>query len=562
MKKELSQIIKGIAPLKINGPVSNYVTGIEYDSRKIKEGNLFFALPGIHTDGNNFINSAIKNGARAVIYTGEYSDFKEGVCYIQVKDPRLSMAPVSADFYGNPSLKLKVIGVTGTEGKSTTVYLIYQLLNLLGKKCGFFSTVMSDNGTGEVPNPEHQTTPESPAVQRILYEMVENGCEYAVVESSSHGLSHKTGRLHHVHFDQGILMNVTQEHLEFHGTRENYAKDKANLFEVLGEDLILKEGKPFHKKTISGKEEFVPVSAVLKGDEEFAPVFRAALKREIPLEIFYTGGSSPVIPPADYKEAYSIQNIKTTLQGVEWDIVKILSGVKDGKYRISINIPGAFNALNTTAAIAGIRQFFPDLEENLFFRNLSGKTEKLLPVKGRMTVINLGQPFRVLVDYAHTPSSFETIFKPLRAEMESCPKKGRIIALFGSAGERDTVKRPRQGRIAGQYCDILILTDEDPRGEDSLSILKMISAGCPEKTENENLFLIPSRPEAIRKAFAIAKENDLVLLLGKGHENSIIYKDKVMEYDEISEAEKALKEMGFNQHRGIQPQQEQGIREP
>lgn len=145
--------------------------------------------------------------------------------------------------------------------------------------------------------------------------------------------------------------------------------------------------------------------------------------------------------------------------------------------------------------------------------------------------------------------------------MESCPKKGRIIALFGSAGERDTVKRPRQGRIAGQYCDILILTDEDPRGEDSLSILKMISAGCPEKTENENLFLIPSRPEAIRKAFAIAKENDLVLLLGKGHENSIIYKDKVMEYDEISEAEKALKEMGFNQHRGIQSQQEQGIRE-
>lgn len=542
MKKELAQIIKGITPLKINGPVTNSITGIEYDSRKIKDGNLFFALPGIHADGNNFINSAIKNGAKAVIYTGEYNDFKEGICYVRVKDPRLSMAPVSADFYDNPSLKLKVIGVTGTEGKSTTVYLFYQLLNLLGKKCGFFSTVMSDNGTGEVPNPEHQTTPESPAVQRILYEMVENGCEYAVVESSSHGLSHKTGRLHHVHFDQGILMNVTQEHLEFHGTRENYARDKANLFEALGENLIIKDGKAFHKKTISGKEEFVPVSAVLKGDEEFAPVFRAVLKREIPLEIFYVSDSNPVIPAGDYNEAFSIRNLKTTSSGVEWD----LAGKTRGVYHISINIPGAFNALNTTAAIAGIRQFFPDLEENRFFQNLSGKTEKLLPVKGRMTVVNLGQPFRVLVDYAHTPSSFETIFRPLRAEMESSQNKGRIIALFGSAGERDTVKRPRQGKIAGQYCDILILTDEDPRGEDPLSILKMISAGCPEKTENENLFLIPSRPEAIRKAFALARENDLVLLLGKGHENSIIYKDKVMDYDEISEAGKALKEMGYN----------------
>ena len=213
------------------------IRGLAYDSRLVEPGYLFYALDGIHTDGHLFIEAAIERGAAAVIHSRGLDRYREGVVYLQVDDARSAMSPTADAFYDHPSRRLAVVGVTGTEGKSTTVYLIYQLLELAGYRAGFFSTVMSRTSGEERPNPEHQTTPEATAVQRMLAEMCANGMEYAVIESSSHGLSPQTGRLADVAFDVGVMTNVTHEHLEFHGTWEQYRSDKANLFRALDREV-------------------------------------------------------------------------------------------------------------------------------------------------------------------------------------------------------------------------------------------------------------------------------------------------------------------------------------
>ena len=419
------------------------------------------------------------------------------------------MSPAAANFYGHPSRQMAVIGVTGTEGKSTTVYLIYQLLSLAGLGAGFFSTVMSDTGKGEAPNPEHQTTPEATAVQRMLASMRDSGLGFAVVESSSHGLSARLNRLGDVDFDVGVMMNVTREHLEFHGTWERYRDDKANLFRAIG-----RAGA----KAVDGRE--VPRLGVVNADDPSAEYFRAATS--FPVRSFSASGSAE----ADLVAS----EVLVDPRGETF-------AIQEGKSRHSarIELPGAFNVGNALAALLAVS-------------GLTGKSvgelvpllPLLKPVRGRMTAIDRGQGFEVIVDYAHTPSSFLTVFPPLRQRI-----KGRMICVFGSAGERDTEKRPRQGRIAADWFDVVILSDEDPRGEEPMALLEEIAAGCPELVRGERLFLIPDRKEAIRKAFSLALPGDLVALLGKGHENSIIYSSGPIPYDEIGAAEEALAELGY-----------------
>ena len=249
MQKSLYQILE---PAKIEYP-EHYrniqITGLAFDSRAVKPGFLFFALPGVHTNGNRFITSALKNGAKAVIYQDELPAELETAeaAFLHVKDSRFVMAAVADAFYDFPSKKLVIYGVTGTEGKSSTVSFIWQLLRKAGKKCGFISTVEYSLGGEALPNPEHQTTPEAPIICEKLYEMIQNGCTHAVVESSSHGLSVRTNRLGSVLFDEVAFMNVTHEHLEFHGTLEQYKFDKANLFRALD--------KHDHKKLLCGNKE-------------------------------------------------------------------------------------------------------------------------------------------------------------------------------------------------------------------------------------------------------------------------------------------------------------------
>ena len=510
MPTEIRSLIAGLEVLEARGSLDRAVEGLSYDSRAVEPGYLFFALPGLHADGRSFIAQAIAAGATAIVHEGSLEEYRPDISYIRVPSSRRAMSPIAAAFHGHPSRSLAVIGVTGTEGKSTTVYLVWQLLNLSGRKAGFFSTVMSDVGEGEKANPEHQTTPEAPAVQRMLAGMRDSGYEYAVVESSSHGLSPRLNRLGDVDFDVGVFMNVTQEHLEFHGTFEQYRDDKANLFRALD--------RASHDKVIAGRKRAVPAFGIACADDPSAAYFRAATAR--PTLDFSSKGR-----PA----AFAASDIRSDERGASFVIE-----AEGRRAEARIELPGTFNVDNALAALVAVsgitgqawESFLPLLPE-------------LKPVLGRMTHVDCGQPFEVIVDYAHTPSSFRAVFPPLRARA-----KGRMICVFGSGGERDTVKRPEQGRIAADYFDVVILADEDPRGEDPVALLEMIAAGCPERRRGEDLFIIPDRPAAIRKAFELARPGDIVMLLGKGHENSIIYASGPIPYDEISCARQQLAGLG------------------
>lgn len=549
-------------------PISNLV----FDSRDVSEDSLFFALPGTHTDGNNFIAKAIENGANAVVYQGEFSSEQQqeiakaiikrtidnalsqertkfAPALIKVEDSRVAMAPLSACFYDNPSERLIVIGVTGTEGKSSTVSFIWQLLRACGEKAGFISTVEYSFGYDAMPNPQHQTTPEAPIIQHHLNQMLENGCKYAVIETSSHGLSAKLNRCGNILFDCGVFMNVTLEHLEFHKNFETYRSDKANLFRALD--------KHNHIKKIAGTETSINSIGIVNLEDESAKYFIDSTKHKVygfttegkagkaAAEVGANAVPLPEIPKN--LRFMTAKNIASATYGLTFDVdadgenslypqnFDPVLPRTNSHFSVKASLPGAFNAYNLMASIIAVSSV-----TGFSFEEIAQKIPQLSPIKGRMTVIDEGQDFEVIVDYAHTPSSFETIFPPLKKRCS-----GRIFALFGSGGERDLTKRPLQGQIAAKFCDIIILTDEDPRGEDSVELLKMIADGAIRegKIMDENLFITPNRPKAIRQAFSMAKKGDIVLLLGKSHENSIIYKDYVMPYDEISEAKKALQEL-------------------
>lgn len=582
MTKQLSQILPAFQNTVVAADGSKItdlseinnirITNLVFDSREVTKDSLFFALPGTHTDGNNFIEQAILAGANAVVFQGELTasqkqDIAQAIikrtidnaisdeaqkfapALINVPDARFAMAPLSASFYDNPSERLIVIGVTGTEGKSSTVSFIWQLLRACGEKAGFISTVEYSFGGDALPNPQHQTTPEAPIIQHHLNEMLENGCKYAVVETSSHGLSTKLNRCGNILFDCGVFMNVTLEHLEFHKNFETYRNDKANLFRALD--------KHNHLKTIAGTKQKINSIGIVNLEDPSAQYFIEATKQ--PVYGFTTEGkagkaaaesgseATPLPPIPDNLRYMTARNIASATYGLNFDVdadgenalypenYDPVQPRPHSHFDVKASLPGAFNAYNLMAAITAVSSV-----TGRSFEELAALIPQLTPIKGRMTVIDEGQPFELIVDYAHTPSSFETIFPPLRKRCN-----GRIFALFGSGGERDLTKRPLQGQIAARFCDTIVLADEDPRGEDPVELLKMIAEGALKegKVMGENLFIIHDRPQAIRETFKMAAKGDIVLLLGKSHENSIIYKDYTMPYDEIKEAKSALQEM-------------------
>jgi len=528
--KSILYCLSSIEPIIVHGCDAT-VYSLSYDSRSIEAGAAFFALPGVHADGAAFIAAAIQKGAVAIIHEKTLPEYRTDICYIQVRDVRTAMAAAAAAFFDEPSKELITVGVTGTEGKTSTVDFIRQLLRLAGKKAGFFSTVSYSLGEETVANPAHQTTPESVTVQERLARMRDNGCEYAIVEASSHGLSPRTARLLHVYFDVGVFMNVTQEHLEFHGAFEQYRSDKANLFRALD--------------THDHKKKNAPSFGIVNLHDPSAGYFAQATKQPVfGFSLLKHTGIAAAASWQNYAGGLYADSVTERENGLVFTIRSDMDGARS-VFEAAAPVTGFFNVYNILAALIAVHRL-----TGLPLDTLFPLLKQLAPVNGRMCRVDAGQDFEVIIDYAHTPSSFQLILPPIRERIKV--KGGRVIAVFGSGGERDTVKRPEQGKIAAAYCDCIILTDEDPRGEDPYELLEMIAAGCPQKKRGEELFIIPNRPAAIRKAFSLAQKNDAVLLLGKGHENSIIGIDGAIPYDEYSEAQTALRELktGHAKHPG------------
>jgi UDP-N-acetylmuramoyl-L-alanyl-D-glutamate--2,6-diaminopimelate ligase len=487
--------------LHLQGSPETTVRGLAYDSRNVERGDLFIALPGHHFDGHHFIEQAIRRGAAAILHQDEPESYHEGVTYLQVPDSRRGMSALAAAFYDDPSAKLSVIGVTGTDGKSTTVWLVHQLLEALGKPCGFISTVQMRTGGQVIDNSLRQSTPESPVLQRLLRRMVDAGNRYAVIEATSHGLSAQTGRLAAVQFTAGVCTNVSHEHLEFHGSFERYRSDKANLFRALPKNGfgVVNLNDPSHSYL---------------ADQAAAPVFRYGLSN----------------PDADLWAEPG----QSDLSGSQFTL-----HYAGQRHPARLNLPGSYNLENLLAALLTTLRLL-----DVGPADLVPLVPGLLGVPGRMESISRGQPFRVIVDYAHTPQTFARLFPLVRENT-----RGRLIVVFGSAGERDLAKRPLQGELASRFCDIVILADEDPRGEKPAAILEQIAAGClreqPAMSAEDRLFQIPDRREAISRAFDLARKGDTVLLLGKGHERSIIYRDGPIPWLEAGAAREILEQMGW-----------------
>ncbi len=508
----LSRLLQQFPVLGRQGSGDPLVSRIVYDSRAADTDTLFVALPGQHVDGHEYIGDAVSRGARGVICEQMPTERREDVMYVQVAHSRTALSALAGRLYEHPSREIPVIGVTGTDGKSTTTFLIDQILTLLDEESGFISTALIKRDIKLEKNPFRQSTPEAPEIHGLLREMLENGKRFAVVEATSHGLSEKTARLKDVDFHVAVFTNITHEHLEFHGNFERYRSDKANLFRRLD-----------HTASRRSESEF-PIFAVINQDDPNAYYFCHATRKPV---LSYSVKDAE----ADLYAEDLRPDTRGTNCRVHW---------RRESREVRVPLAGPFNVENVLAAVLTVAQL---LDRNPL--DVLDVVPSLKSLPGRMQIIDHTTPFAPVVDYAHTPGAFEKVL-PLVREYTA----GRLIVVFGSAGERDVAKREMQGALAARHADVVVITDEDPRGEDRMAIIEQIAAGClsadATMREEQRLHLVPDRRAAIHHALGLAAPGDTVLFLGKGHESSIIYKDHVMEWDEASVVAEELRRHGYD----------------
>ena len=506
----LSELVETLPVLSRTKARNPEIQGISYHTSTVSEGHLFIACDGEHTDGHRFIDAAIRSGAVAIIHRKHIDQPREGIAYVRVDNPRLHMAAVSAAYYNHPSREVTTVGITGTNGKSTTAFYTSQLLTAAGYSTGLLSTTFLKIEDAYEKNPYGASTPESIEVQTVLRRIVDAGNRFAVVEATSHGLSLRNNRLGSIDFDAAVFTNLTHEHLEFHGGMNQYRYDKANLFRYLDNSR--------------SDDAF----GVVNGDSPEATYFVDATKKPV-----YTYS---ITQTADLYAT----NIQTGINGSRFrlfcaDTEPALGGTTSAGIDAEISAPGTYNIENTLAALLVVSRLT---------RSGVGDWLTYLPeltgVPGRMQRIDKGQPFALFVDFAHSPDAFARMLPLVRDASE-----GRLIVVFGSAGERDATKRPLQGEIADVYADYVILADEDPRGESPEKIIQDIADGCKRHTIGKDLFLIPDRTAAIERAFSMATPGDTVLLLGKGHEPTIEYAHGITAWDETRTAESLLRALGY-----------------
>lgn len=482
---------------RLYGPGDAPVGGIEYDSRLIQPGDLFAALRGADLDGHRFVADAVARGAAALLVE---ELVESNVPQILVRDSRADLAAVAATFFRHPSRELNVVGITGTDGKTTTSYLIDHILRCAGWTTGLVGTVAIRIAGGESLHASRQTTPESSDIQHYLREMVDAGTEWGILEATSHGLA--MHRLDHVRFCIAAVTNITHEHLDFHGSIEAYRRAKALLVERVG---------------ASGGV------AVVNADDPGA-------KSVLP---FASGASVLQFSTLGAQADVRATHVETGASGSAFDVE-----VGDGK-PVPVHLPliGEFNVANALCALTVA------LAAGIEVERAAEALATAPAVPGRMVTIDEGQPFSVIVDYAHTPDSLSKILQVLR---RLHPGR-RLLVVFGSAGERDREKRPIQGAVAAELADVVVVTSEDPRGEDAEAIITEIARGAETAgaESGKRLFRHQDRREAIRLALGMARPGDCVLLAGKGHEGSIIWGREKVPWDEAQAARDILNELNY-----------------
>ena len=510
--------LAGVA--RVRGDARVPISGIAYDSRAVEPGALFVALRGAVTDGHRFLPEALGRGASAAL-TEAPADDPRLRCNVVVPDTRAALAQVAAIFYRHPSRRLGLVGVTGTKGKTTTSFMIEALLAEGGHRTGLISTVDLKIAEDRWRNPLHQTTPESLDVQRYLREMVDTDVEWAVLETSSHALA-----LHRVDgcaYDVAVLTNITHEHLEFHRSYANYYDAKARLFDLLA--------------AAPAKDPPRPRWAVLNRDD---PGAASLLGRAGDVPQLTYGLSAGCDVRAEGVEAVSIAAFRHDERDA--GVVPVGQGstfrIRSpwGDFPVRLQLPGRFNVYNALAAATVALAL--EVPPGAIAAGLAG----FAGVPGRLQRIEEGQPFLVVVDYAHNPDSLAQVLRLLRSLVP-----GRLIALFGSAGERDVAKRALMGRVCAELADFAIFTDEDPRRESPEAILAHIAAGAAAGgwVEGRHYERIADRREAITRACAIARPGDGIVLAGKGHEHAIEYAEHEIPWNEAEEARAALARLGW-----------------
>jgi UDP-N-acetylmuramoyl-L-alanyl-D-glutamate--2,6-diaminopimelate ligase len=499
-------------------PAETPVTGIAIDNRRVEGGELFVAIKGGSADGHDFIPDAISRGAAAVVGDRDLDGLP--VPYVRVEDSRRALSWLAAAFHGHPGRKLTVVGVTGTDGKTTTCNLLHQILLAAGLKAGLISTVNAVIGDEVLDTGFHVTTPDAPEVQAYLARMVAAGLTHVVLETTSHGWAQH--RVDACEFDVGVVTNITHEHLDEHGSYENYRAAKARLFQSLGRTLPKPQGNPR--------------LAVLNRDdcsyEYLASTLHSAIENRQSKIVSY--GLTPAADVRAESVTYSPSGIQFTAVGQGWDVP------------VTSPLVGAFNVSNClaalTAAVCGL--------------GLDPKTAAqgivCMPgVPGRMERIDLGQPFTALVDFAHTPNALRVAIDAVR-DMHSAGhssagsgKAGRVIVIFGSAGLRDKEKRRMMAEVSAELVDLSILTAEDPRTESLDGILEEMAAGARSRggVEGRTFFRVRDRGEAIRLAVKMAVPGDLVMACGKGHEQSMCFGTTEFPWDDRVAMRAALSEL-------------------
>jgi UDP-N-acetylmuramoyl-L-alanyl-D-glutamate--2,6-diaminopimelate ligase len=491
------------------------VTGISIDSRAVRPGHLFVAMKGSNVDAHDYIENAIDNGAVAVVGERELGGLS--VPYIRLDNPRRTLTWIAAAFYDWPGRELRVIGVTGTDGKTTTTNLIYQILIAAGIKAGMISTVNAVIGYEVLDTGFHVTTPDAQDVQRYLAKMVEAGLTHVVLETTSHGWAQY--RVDACEFDIGVVTNITHEHMDEHGSYENYRAAKARLFSSLEKTSEKLQGNPRlgvinrdDVKSFDFLNNFIRVKKLNYGLGEDADV-RAMDIRYSPSGIHFTAKS------------------------------------KDFEIPVSSKLVGAYNVSNCLASLTAT-VYGLGIKPELAAQGIAS----LEGIPGRMERIDMGQNFTAIVDFAHTPNALKVALEAARSltpnpsptgRGEGVREKPRVIAVFGSAGLRDKAKRRMMAETSAELADLTVLTAEDPRTESLDGILEEMAAGARSKggREGETFWRVPDRGEAIRFAFRLARERDIVLNCGKGHEQSMCFGAREHLWDDRTAMRAALSEL-------------------